>query len=84
MERPRLKKYQIIMQDEYDNLYHIGFYDDLMDGIDDVNDWLQVYGVSIEDISEYASTFSTCFDKEIETEDGTIVMIRGFVFEDIE
>lgn len=84
MERPRLKKYQIIMQDEYDNLYHIGFYDDLMDGIDDVNDWLRVYNVSIEDINEYASTFSTCFDKEIETEDGTIVMIRGFVFEDIE
>lgn len=84
MERPRLKRYQIIMQDEYDNLYHIGFYNDLMDGIDDVNNWLQVYGVSIEDINEYASTFSTCFDKEIETEDGTIVMIRGFVFEDIE
>ena len=75
-----MKKYQVIMQDEYNNLYNIGFYDNLSESIDDINDFLEVYNVSITELIEYPSTFSTCFDKDIEIDDGNTIMIRGFIF----
>lgn len=74
------KKYQVIMQDEYNNLYHLGFYENLKESIDDVNAWLEIYDVSIDELVEYASTFCMCFDRDIETPDGTWVMVRGFIF----
>lgn len=77
-----MKKYQIIMQDEYNNLYNLGFYKHLEDSIEDINNWLSLYGTKIEDLSEYASTFNSCFDKEIETKDGNVVMVRGFMIYD--
>lgn len=79
MERSQLKKYQVIIQDEWNNLYHIGFYDILNDAIPDINDFLKVYDVEIEDLKEYASTFGSCFDTEVETKDETIIMVRGFI-----
>ena len=77
-----MKKYQVIIQDEWNNLYHIGFYDNLSDAIPDVNDWLQSYEVSIDELDEYPSTFSMCFDREIEVYDGeSVIYIRGFIFD---
>ena len=81
--------YEVIMQDECDNLYLLGFYGSLDDSIDDINGFLGAYeddgAIPLEkgDLEEYASTFGTCFDREIEwkNEDdcpGTI-MVRGFV-----
>ena len=81
--------YQIVMQDEYDNLYLLGFYESLDDAIEDINGFISVYeedgAIPIKkgDLAEYASTFGSCFDREIEWENeedcpGTI-MVRGFV-----
>lgn len=81
--------YQIVMQDEYDNLYLLGFYESLDDAIEDINGFIGAYdddgAIPLEkgDLAEYASTFGTCFDREIKwkrEEDcpGTI-MVRGFI-----
>ena len=81
--------YEVIMQDECDNLYLLGFYGSLDDSIDDINGFLGAYeddgAIPIKkgDLAEYASTFGACFDREIEwkNEDdcpGTI-MVRGFI-----
>ena len=81
--------YEVVMQDEYDNLYLLGFYVSLDDSIDDINEFLSVYeddgAIPLKkgDLAEYASTFGTCFDREIEWENekdcpGSI-MIRGFI-----
>ena len=80
--------YQVIMQDEYDNLYLLGLYASLEDARKDVNDWLAAYdddGVKYleeGELSEYASTFGSCFDREVgwKDDDGGpgCVMIRGF------
>lgn len=75
----KVKKYEVMMQDEWNNLYFIGFYDKLEDAIPEVNEWLEVYNVSIGELTEYASTFGPCFDTEVETDTGEIVMIRGFI-----
>lgn len=78
-----MKKYQVIIQDEWNNLYHIGFYDNLSDAIPDVNDWLQSYEASIDELTEYPSTFNMCFDKEIEVYGGeSVIYIRGFIFDE--
>lgn len=72
--------YQVIMQDEWDNLYHLGFYKDLKDAIPEVNSWLSTYNVEIDELSAYPSTFGMCFDRGLETEDA-YVHIRGFIFD---
>lgn len=79
MGRLELKKYEVIIQDEWNNLYHMGFYDNLEDAIPDVNDFLKVYDVRIDELKEYPSTFGYCFDTEVETKDEMIIMIRGFI-----
>lgn len=79
MERLELKKYEVLIQDEWNNLYQMGFYDKLEDALPDVNDFLSVYGTKIDEIKEYVSTFGSCFDTEVETPNGDIIMIRGFV-----
>lgn len=73
------KKYIIFMQDEWNNLYLIGFYDNLSDAIPEINDWLEIYDVKIDELEEYPSTFGYAFDKEIETKDETVLMVRGFI-----
>ena len=81
--------YEVVMQDEYNNLYLLGFYESLDDAIEDINDFIGAYdddgAIPLEkgDLAEYASTFGTCFDREIEWENeedcpGTI-MVRGFI-----
>ena len=81
--------YEVMMQDEYDNLYLLGFYESLDDSIEDINGFIGAYvddgAIPLEkgDLAEYASTFGTCFDREIEWENeedcpGTI-MVRGFI-----
>ena len=75
------KKYIVFTQDEWNNNYLMGFYDNLDDAIPDINDWLEIYDLELEkgDLVEYPSTFGTVFDKELETEDETVLMIRGFI-----
>lgn len=81
--------YEVMMQDEYDNLYLLGFYESLDDAIEDINGFISVYdedgAIPLEkgDLAEYASTFGSCFDREIEwkNEDDCpgSIMIRGFI-----
>lgn len=81
--------YEVMMQNEYDNLYLLGFYESLDDSIEDINGFIGAYdddgAVPLKkgDLAEYASTFGTCFNREVEWENeedcpGTI-MIRGFI-----
>lgn len=81
--------YEVMMQDEYNNLYLLGFYRSLDDAVGDVNGFLAAYeddgAVPLEkgDLAEYPSTFEACFDREIEWENeedcpGTL-MVRGFI-----
>mgnify|MGYP003447732292 FL=1 len=60
------------------NLYYLGLYKELQDALPDVNEFLEVYDVSLEELSEYPSTLGTCFDTEVEI-DGGVIMVRGFV-----
>lgn len=76
-----MKKYQVIFQDEYNNLFEVGFYDKLEDSIKDVNEYLEPYEEHIDELEEYASTFGYAFDKEIYTKQDFSVMIRGFIHE---
>ena len=81
--------YEIMMQDEYNDLYLLGFYESLGDAIEDINDFISAYyedgAIPIKkgDLAEYASTFGACFDREIEwkNEDDCpgSIMIRGFI-----
>ena len=81
--------YEVMMQDEYDNLYLLGFYESLDDAIEDINDFISAYyedgAIPLKkgDLAEYASTFGSCFDREIEwkNEDDCpgSIMIRGFI-----
>lgn len=77
-----MRKFQVIMQDEYNNLYNLGFYDNLEDSIKDINEWLKPYETTIDSLETYVSTFNIAFDKEIETKDGNIIMVRGFTLYD--
>lgn len=100
MEYDGKYKYQIIFVDEYNNFWLLGFYDDLSEAKDDINNTIKDYlldGDSYDnddilsmecrfgedtvlgEFSEYASTFSTCIDREIYVENG-VIQIRGFVF----
>ena len=61
------KIYEVIFQDEYDNLNQLGWYGDLDDAIDDINGCLEVYGdgkyqLKKGDLKEYPGTFGSCFD----------------------
>lgn len=81
--------YEVMMQDEYNDLYLLGFYESLDDAIEDINGFISVYDedgaipIKKGDLAEYASTFGSCFDREIEwkNEDNCpgSIMIRGFI-----
>ena len=84
------KIYEVFMQDEYNNNYFIGFYNELKNAVPDINSFLEPYDAKIETLEEYPSTFGSCFDtevfREIEDDDDpdsgwTGVMIRGFIFD---
>lgn len=74
-----LKKYEVFIQDEWNNIYLVGFYDNLEDAIPEVNEFLETYNTKIDELKEYPSTFGPCFDREVETPNGEIVMVRGFI-----
>ena len=80
------KRYLVIMQDEWNNLYYMGEYKELKDSIGDINSWLETYNVAIkeEDLKEYPSTFGMAFDLDISSlfeDDDSVVglMVRGFI-----
>lgn len=85
------KRYEVIMQDEWNNLYRLGEYKELKDSIEDINGFLSVYDVTIkeEDLKEYASTFGGAFDLDIgmmyeDRDDLVGIMVRGFILYDKE
>lgn len=88
-ERAAPTAYQVMMQDEYDNLYLLGLYASLDDAIPDVNGFIEGYDgakpLAPGELSEYASTFGACFDREVEWEDEDecpgCVMVRGFALD---
>lgn len=44
------KIYQVILQDEYDNLYNFGFFKNLKEAVyEDMSKFEQKYGMSVED-----------------------------------
>lgn len=76
--------YQVIFQDEYNNLYLLGFYKDLDDCIDSVNEYLGDDYKKLEkgDLTVYPSTFEMNFDKTIYDKDEcNCVYVRGFVYD---
>lgn len=83
------KRYLVIMQDEWNNLYYMGEYKELKDSIEDINGFLEVYDVKIKDgdLKEYASTFGGAFDLDIgmmyeDRDDLVGIMVRGFILYD--
>lgn len=84
-----MKRYLVIMQDEWNNLCYIGEYKELKESLQDINDFLEVYNVAIQadDLKEYENTFGMCFDLDIgmifdDREDLSGIMVRGFILED--
>lgn len=75
-----MKVFQIIMEDEYGNLYHLGFYKKLEDSVPDINDWLKVYEIKIDHLYITDSTLEASFDKEIIIDNTNVVCVRGFIF----
>lgn len=89
------KKYQVVFVDEYNNWFLVGFFDNLEDAVPEVNSYLETYEFEEDDelsgvprfgkdanlgeLTEYASTFSFCFDRIINTTCGC-VEVRGFIF----
>lgn len=82
------KIYQVIYQDEYDNLILLGFYNKLEDAIPDINSELEEFDVSIteEDLKSHPGTLGEVFDLDIamlfdDRDDVPFVKIRGFIFD---
>lgn len=81
------KVYQVIYQDEWDNLIQLGFYNKLEDAVNDINNELEEYDISItkEDLKSHSGMFEECFDLDIsllfdDRDDIPFVKIRGFIF----
>nr|DAR19805.1 MAG TPA: hypothetical protein [Bacteriophage sp.] len=80
--------YEVVMQDEYDNLYLLGFYGSLDDSIDDINTFIGAYDderaipFKKGDLALHESTLGACFDRQVEWEDENDcpgdVWVRGF------
>lgn len=58
------KIYQVFITDEYNNNYLLGFYKDLDDSIDDINNFISndEYKLQKGDVKEYPCTFEPAFD----------------------
>lgn len=87
---PKRKKiYEVFIQDEWNNLTFLGFYENLDDSVNDINDYIEpTYGVRIKkgDVLERAGTFSSMFDTDLgdlfeDKEDLYGVMVRGFILD---
>ncbi len=86
-----MKIYQVIFVDEYNNFYELGLFRSLLDAEPEVNNMLDSYqdidsgetprfgeDENLGHLEEYPSTFSMCFDRTIDIEEGC-VQIRGFI-----
>lgn len=77
------KRYIVFIQDEWNNNYLMGVYNQLNDSIKDINEHIQpLYNTTIDSLNEYASTFGTCFDQSLDVDEDTSIMIRGFIWFD--
>lgn len=82
-----MELFQIIIQDEWNNLYEIGFYSDLETALPDINQFLKIYGVEIKPgmLQVSAGTLGPVFDTNLEDlfpekeEDLAGISIRGFI-----
>ena len=82
-----LLKYQFILQDEYNNLFEIGYFKDLESAVPEINASLDVYhtSVTLEQLqaAERNSPFGGGLDVELyednDSEVGSLIMIRCFV-----
>ena len=93
------KVYQVIIEDEYCNLYHYGFFGSLDEATVEINkfierdnaastDALQLPLLKKGELKEYVSSVGPCFDHQIivESEDGfdsRSIMVRGFIFDSL-
>lgn len=82
-----IKKYQVILQDEYNNLYMVGFFDELDDSIEEINKYLDIYEVQLKkgDLKIHTNTYDKGFDTELSdlfegNEKVEGIMIRGFIY----
>lgn len=87
------KLYEVILQDEWNNLAQLGWFEKLDDAIPHINAVLTVsygnkYALKKGDIVEYPSTYEMCFDTELNSilnpndEDDYIpILVRGFIYE---
>ena len=79
--------FEIFIQDEWNNLYHIGFYSDLEMALPDINQFLKIYEVEIKPgmLQVSAGTMGPVFDTNLEDlfpekeEDLAGISIRGFI-----
>lgn len=85
-----MKIYEILFEDEYNNLYQLGYYKSLDSAISDINSELSTYNIKLKegDLKEYASTFGSCFDANIgyltgapEDSETYSISIRGFILD---
>lgn len=90
------KLYEVIFVSEFNNFYHLGWFENLDDSIEKINGEISVYGngkykLKKGALKEYPSTFNSCFDTGLvelfEEEFGEEVYddfqsceIRGFVW----
>ena len=82
-----MELFQIIIQDEWNNLYEIGFYSHLETALPDINQFLKIYGVEIKPgmLQVLAGTMGPVFDTNLEDlfpekeEDLAGISIRGFI-----
>ena len=82
-----MELFQIIIQDEWNNLYEIGFYSDLETALPDINQFLKIYEVEIKPgmLKVSAGTMGPVFDTNLEDlfpekeEDLAGISIRGFI-----
>ena len=56
--------YQVMFEDEYFNLYEVGWYENLDDAIEDINKfiWVDEFKLQKGDLSVYQGTFGLVFD----------------------
>lgn len=83
-----MKIYEVIFQDEWNNLYLIGYFKTLDDAIEPLNEQLKQYNVKLKkgDLVEYPSTFGYCFDKDLSelfenNDEVSNLQIRGFILD---
>lgn len=91
-----MKAYEVIVNDEWENNYQIGFYNSLdnKDLLNEINSYfkdkvlIDENGEKIEkfelkpgDLKEYVSTYGECFNKNFNFSDETFIKVYGFIYD---